>query len=83
MKKNSPVLKGFILQGRTLDNQQILVWCPYCQRFHIHGWSIKENPKGKPEHRYSHCGSDKMPHYYVKPFTLTELKKIQKDVRLK
>ena len=45
-----PVLRGWL----TKDGTQIVVFCPYCNRMHFHGW-----PSGTPrralEHRVAHC----------------------------
>lgn len=66
-KKRIPVLKGVIR-----DNQ-IFVWCPFCRKYHQHGWL------GKPEHRVAHCDMDSPlseTGYLVVPFTKKELKQM-------
>lgn len=47
-KKAWPLLAGH-RNGTTLE-----VWCPYCRKTHIHGWS-KETPDSDAEHRIAHC----------------------------
>lgn len=73
-----PTLKGFIIE------KQILVWCPFCAVFHVHGWpALSTTVKN---HREAHCYDKYIGHqkiqsplcetgYYIKPFSKTELKK--------
>lgn len=46
-KRKYPLLKGFV----NKEGKLIRVWCPFCKRFHIHGWSEGESMT----HRVSHC----------------------------
>lgn len=51
--KGMPVLRGFVSEDRKMIN----VWCPYCQKFHYHGWN-PENPSWAVEDRGPHCFTD-------------------------
>jgi len=57
--KGIPVLRGFVSEDRKMIN----VWCPYCQKFHYHGWS-PETPSWAVEDRAPHC--------FVRPNPFTE-----------
>lgn len=65
-------LKGFV------TGKQIHVHCPYCNRFHHHGWSSGSNKRG--ELRGSHCDDNTdSPYkagYLIAPFSAKELKEI-------
>ncbi|MBT9146685.1 MAG: hypothetical protein DDT32_00422 [Syntrophomonadaceae bacterium] len=64
LKKGVPALKGVIEDG------QISVWCPFCCKFHQHGWL------GKPGYRVAHCSTDNplsATGYFVLPFSKKEL----------
>jgi len=80
--KLMPTLKGF------LTGNQIVVWCPFCGVFHIHGWPV--NSSMEKNHRVAHCFPKYIDHqeilspldetgYYIKPFTKRELKKMGVD----
>jgi len=45
-----PVLRGFASQSGHMIN----VYCPYCDKFHYHGWR-PDNPPWAIEHRGAHC----------------------------
>ena len=73
MKRKLPVLKGFIY------DRQIYCWCPFCQKFHIHGWrkntSLVKIQYG--EYRIALCCDEDSPFkltgYYVKPYANADL----------
>lgn len=74
MKDNIPTLKGFVCSDPR--GNQIAVWCPYCHKFHYHGWP-EGSDKDKHNHRTPHCiGDNPMKHtgYYIATFTKAELK---------
>jgi hypothetical protein len=39
-----------LLRGRLENEGTIRVWCPFCQKSHIHGWPT-DNPSWAVEHR--------------------------------
>ena len=54
--------------GGVVEDETIRVWCPYCDKHHIHGW-----PKGsgyKPSYRSAHCTNPRSPFgdYAIAPF---------------
>ncbi|RJQ58021.1 MAG: hypothetical protein C4530_11450 [Desulfobacteraceae bacterium] len=65
--KALPVLRG-VAKGGSL-----IVWCPFCNTFHSHGW--KEGQRwNRLEHRVSHCVQCRPGSYtalYGSPFTAT------------
>lgn len=70
--KGMPVLRGFVSEDRKMIN----VWCPYCGKFHYHGWT-PENPPWAVEDRAPHCFVDsplKKTGYYIGEITPTQLK---------
>lgn len=73
MKDKIPVLKGFV--HTDCPNPVIVVWCPYCQVWHTHGYP--EGSKRK-EHRCAHCQNIDSPFrqsgYYVSKFTIKDKK---------
>jgi hypothetical protein len=62
-KNGVPVLRGVVIDyrnpGEEETNCRIKVWCPQCQKYHIHGWD-KNLPRDHIEHRISHCYDDSM-----------------------
>lgn len=48
--KGYPVLRGFTSGDRKMIN----VFCPFCDRYHYHGWT-PETPSWAVEHRSPHC----------------------------
>lgn len=65
----APILRGLV------DDYVIRVWCPHCDKHHIHGW-----PKGsgrRPEHRSAHCSNQESPFkrggYHIAPFRKKDL----------
>jgi len=72
-KSCRPILKGFVLGG------QIHVWCPYCARYHFHGWPDEQS--NRPESRVAHCTGESSPFmeggYYIVPYTKSELSKFR------
>lgn len=68
----TPVLKGFI--SHYSEGDLIRVWCPYCNKFHTHGWPADSGTA--KQHRVAHCVGDtpfKDTGYYIKPFAKTEI----------
>ncbi len=64
--KCKPLLRGVLVEVLTtwrpypdrpdIEHRQCLlsVWCPFCQRHHVHGWNPANNG-GEAEHRGAHC----------------------------
>lgn len=61
-----PLLRGILTDlGRWSDDSSrpgwqrrwatISVWCPWCARWHYHGWDPADDAR-HIEHRCSHCG---------------------------
>ena len=53
--KHAPILRGVV------EDNQIRVWCPYCDKHHFHGW-----PEGfgyKPANVGAHCTNKNSPFY--------------------
>jgi hypothetical protein len=79
--KQEAVMKGFC------DGVQIIVYCPFCQTFHRHGW----RDKSMSGQRGAHCTHDLYirgkeiennspflgKSYIVKPFTKAEVREIK------
>ena len=49
-KRKIPVLRGWL----TKDGTQIVVFCPYCNMMHFHGWP-PGTPRRAVDHRVCHC----------------------------
>ena len=69
MSQRMPLLIGDVVSApRPGDHPTIRVWCPYCHRFHIHGWP---NGGRRRSHRVAHCYAEDSPFretgYNVKP----------------
>lgn len=77
--RKRPLLRGSILETYWEDiegepgwQQQVgllSVWCPYCGRFHAHGWSLDLDAR-YAEHRTAHCGEGSPFHpagYWIAP----------------
>lgn len=58
-KKESPVL----LAHARPDGAGLKVWCPFCVKWHIHGWGFG--------HRSAHCSTESSPFketgYFLRP----------------
>ena len=74
-KPKTPVLRGWL----TKDGTQIVVFCPYCDEMHVHGW-----PSGTPRralgHRSAHCARQSAFNtwgYYVALFRKKDLKDLR------
>lgn len=71
-EKGKPVLRGFLTQYTTAPNNALLVvWCPYCAKYHHHGWDLVKDKK--PIHREANCRPEsnsplKEKGYWVQPF---------------
>ena len=76
-----PLLRGVLIElfrwhpdpdrpGFECRHAQLAVWCPWCKRYHYHGWDPANNA-GHAEHRCAHC-SDGSPFretgYFVSVF---------------
>jgi hypothetical protein len=49
-KKKRPLLVGV-----KYGTHQIAVWCPYCRRYHFHGWDHDNRKDREVSHRCAHC----------------------------
>lgn len=60
-----PLLRGTLIElfpwrdapgrpGMQSRETQLAVWCPFCARFHLHGWDPADDGKVKT-HRVAHC----------------------------
>jgi hypothetical protein len=62
-EKGVPVLRGVLSE----DRKNIIVWCPYCNKAHSHGWDAMA-PDWSIPHRGAHCLQDSPFHedgYYI------------------
>ncbi len=78
MKK--PVLRGVKYKLRNGETG-LRVWCPFCRRWHEHGWIEGER---RPSHRVANCPPESPFYergYLVAPFTQAEIKEIVADVK--
>jgi hypothetical protein len=67
-----PVLRGFVSEDRKMIN----VFCPYCDRYHYHGWQ-PDAPTWAISHRVAHCVGDtpyRAKGYFVGEITPAKLK---------
>ncbi len=59
-----------ILRGLVDKEGGIRVWCPHCDKHHIHGWPAKFGTR--PQHRSAHCTNPESPFnrggYNIAPF---------------
>ncbi|MCF8126860.1 MAG: hypothetical protein K9J51_11620 [Desulfotignum sp.] len=74
-----PILKCF-----PINKEQVKAWCPFCNKWHIHGYTddIKEN---KASHRTEHCLSPDSPFkngYRLKKLTQKEKKEFIDNIDL-
>lgn len=78
-KKRIPILKGFV------DGKNIVVWCPFCQALHRHGFLPSEIKRAQYRrygfHKTAHClGNPDSPFretgYFVKPYTQKDLRHV-------
>ena len=73
--KGYPVLRGFVeTNPRNPEHSSILVYCPYCNESHVHGWDATEGG-GSVSHREAHCPPGtpfKDKGYYIGEFRQTE-----------
>lgn len=58
---NLPTLRGQISYSGP-DCCQIEVFCPYCNRYHLHGWPDRTLDPDHLEHRAYHCSSMASPY---------------------
>ena len=61
-KKAHPLLAGI-----KIEEGRIAVWCPFCRKYHIHGWDGRTDSDAS--HRVAHCGISESPFddggYYI------------------
>jgi hypothetical protein len=60
-EKSFRLLRGFSI-GRSL-----IVWCPFCDSWHIHGWYPENGPETE-ELRFAHCNESGITSYRISPF---------------
>ena len=74
-----PLLTGPLMEHNTRTDIVLLdVWCPYCRKWHQHGWPKGSNDK-KPQHRGAHCwgGPFQQHGYLIRPWSKKELLAMQ------
>ncbi len=66
MADKIPLLKGF------MDGVLLKVWCPFCKKYHEHGWPTSSVKKS---HRVAHCADSPFRNggYYIQPYSEKEL----------
>jgi hypothetical protein len=77
--KNLPVLRGFTFEGNGYIG--IKVFCPFCDKFHSHGWGEGET---KPAGRSPHCttrGEHYPNGYWIAPFKKMDQKDIKRYLK--
>lgn len=47
-------MKEDVILGGAVCGNMIKVWCPYCHKFHNHGYDVNEK---YPAYRASHCST--------------------------
>lgn len=69
LKTKLPILKGFIESGC------LVVWCPYCKRWHCHGAGGSDGGQGS---RVAHCalGGFNGSEYFAGIFTKADVLRI-------
>ena len=77
MRKKPPLLRGVVFMNQS-GRYQMRVFCPYCDRFHEHGW---EKDCNVAYHRCAHCTTDgpspfRETGYMIKPFSKTQRKEL-------
>jgi len=72
-----PTLRGFV----SRDGKIIRIWCPFCNRWHSHGWGADDAAHRNGTHRVAHCHDEKSPFshtgYFVKQVTKADMKKLE------
>lgn len=76
-----PVLKCF-----PINPDQVKVWCPFCKKWHIHGYT-EDIKQGKACHRVADCLDCNSPFtksggYRIKKLTKAEIKTIKAAIDL-
>ena len=84
-EKQIPTVKGFIFR-LSRGGWGFAFWCPYCRRFHHHGWTASSLKERKDGHRVAHCSPEsnslyRETGYYLERFTKAELKEIGEFVK--
>ncbi len=79
--KNLPILKCF-----PINDGQVKAWCPFCNKWHIHGYTddIKHN---RASQMSAHCIEQNSPFlksggYKLKKLTKAEIKEIKRSIDL-
>jgi len=71
-KDGIPIVKAFKI------GKSVKFWCPFCNRWHIHGGEPDRQWEG---HRVAHCINEQSPYketgYILKRYTQAELKAIK------
>ena len=72
-----PTLKGFV----SRDGKIIRIWCPYCLRWHSHGWGPDDAARRKGTHRVAHCHDVESAFYktgyFLKQITKADMKELE------
>ena len=75
MKSKLPVVKGYRV------GNSIKFWCPFCEKWHTHGWVEGVYTSRKKGHVLSHCIHEDSPFkkggYYLKLMTKGEMMEIK------
>ena len=80
-KKKFPVLLCF-----PIGSGQVKAWCPYCEKWHIHGYPDKIDRSKKIGHWADHC-TNKSSHfketngYELKLMTKTDIQEIADSIK--
>lgn len=80
-KKKFPILKCF-----PTSHGQVKAWCPFCEKWHIHGYTGKITKAIKIGHWAAHCHNPKSPFrdggYELKLMSRAEIKAIAESIKL-
>jgi hypothetical protein len=72
--KKIPVVKCF-----PISEEQVKLWCPFCETWHVHGFTPDITTRGK-SHRVAHCPDPNSPFddtgYYLRLMTQKEIKEV-------
>jgi hypothetical protein len=56
LPRGTPLLVGRVrVEGFRPPVLLLEVWCPWCKRLHVHGWSGDDRRADHVEHRVAHC----------------------------
>ncbi|KKL70134.1 hypothetical protein LCGC14_2107920 [marine sediment metagenome] len=70
MGKSFPVLKCF-----ATSSGQVKAWCPFCKKWHTHGFPDKITKAGKIGHWAAHCHDKSSPFHKTGGYELTLMSK--------